>query len=239
MAGMRKEKNTMRIFCQILIISVFLSGVLAAPCFARYLSPSHFLSEADYAPTEGLSSDAREFVLLEEPDMQMNSKGHDDVLYAETDQTQWTVPGEVEEEEDFEYMEEEELDEIADPFEPLNRAAFYVNDKFYYWALKPVAKGYSHLFTEDARTAIRNVFTNLAAPVRIVNNLLQFKIKSAGNELLRFGANSTFGVLGLVDFAGKELDIKMQDEDLGQTLGVWGVGPGFYINWLFTELLWQ
>jgi phospholipid-binding lipoprotein MlaA len=62
---------------------------------------------------------------------------------------------------------------------------------------------------------------------------LQFKFKSAGNELVRFGVNSTFGVLGIVDFAEQEMDIKMQNEDFGQTLGTWGMGPVFYINWPF------
>ena len=132
-------------------------------------------------------------------------------------------------EEDMDYLEEEDL--IADPFEPLNRITFHFNDRLYFWALKPVAQGYSAVLPEGVRIAIRNVFNNIAAPIRVVNNLLQFKIKSAGNELLRFGANSTIGVLGLVDFAEKELDIREQDEDFGQTLGVWGLGEGFYINW--------
>ena len=56
-------------------------------------------------------------------------------------------------------------------------------------------------------------------------------MKSAGNELLRFGVNSTVGMLGLYDVARDEMGIKVQDEDFGQTLGVWGAGPVFYITW--------
>jgi len=66
-----------------------------------------------------------------------------------------------------------------------------------------------------------------------VSSLLQFKIKDAGNELLRFVYNSTAGVCGLVDAAKEDLGIKQQDEDLGQTLGRYGIGHGFYLVWPF------
>jgi phospholipid-binding lipoprotein MlaA len=138
---------------------------------------------------------------------------------------------EIEDDEDTEYLEEEEEDEIADPLETFNRMSFRFNDKLYFWFLKPIAKGYSAAVPERARISIRNVFDNVLAPARVVNNLLQFKIGSAGSELVRFGANTVFGVLGLFDFADKRMGIKESDEDLGQTLGVWGIGPGFYINW--------
>lgn len=136
----------------------------------------------------------------------------------------------VEEEEDLDYMEEEE-DEIADPLEPMNRVFFAFNDQLYFLLLKPVARGYSFIFPEGVRISIRNFFDNIATPIRLVNNLLQFKFKLAGNELLRFGVNSTVGVLGLFDIAQNHMDIKAQDEDFGQTLGKWGFGPGFYITW--------
>ena len=56
-------------------------------------------------------------------------------------------------------------------------------------------------------------------------------MKSAGNELLRFVMNTTFGVAGLGDFAKDKMDIKRHDEDLGQTFGHYGIGHGFYIVW--------
>jgi phospholipid-binding lipoprotein MlaA len=140
-------------------------------------------------------------------------------------------PYREEEEEDWQYLEEEELDEISDPLEPINRVFFNFNDKLYFWVLKPVAKGYSTVVPEDIRISVRNFFDNIATPIRVVNNLLQLKIKSAGQEILRFSINSTFGMLGLYDVAKDEMGIKMQDEDFGQTLGIWGLGPGFYINW--------
>jgi phospholipid-binding lipoprotein MlaA len=66
-----------------------------------------------------------------------------------------------------------------------------------------------------------------------VNNLLQLKTGAAGNELLRFGINSTAGMLGLYDVAKTEAGIRGNDEDFGQTLGVWGLGPVIFINWPF------
>jgi phospholipid-binding lipoprotein MlaA len=138
--------------------------------------------------------------------------------------------GSVDEEEDLDYLDEEE-DEISDPLEPLNRVFFAFNDQLYFLLLKPVTRGYSFILPESVRISIRNFFDNIATPIRLVNNLLQFKFKPAGNELLRFGVNSTVGVLGLFDIAQNRMDIKAQDEDFGQTLGKWGLGPGFYINW--------
>ncbi|MEW6602764.1 MAG: VacJ family lipoprotein, partial [Nitrospirota bacterium] len=129
--------------------------------------------------------------------------------------------------------EDNEPDRIADPLEPVNRVVFHFNDKLYFWVLKPVAKGYSVVVPEDIRISVRNFFVNLSAPVRIVNNLLQFKIEGAGTELLRFGVNSTMGMLGLYDVARIEMGISIRDEDFGQTLGVWGLGPGIFLNWPF------
>jgi phospholipid-binding lipoprotein MlaA len=113
----------------------------------------------------------------------------------------------------------------------MNRVFFAFNDQLYFLLLKPVTRGYSFILPEGVRISIRNFFDNIATPIRLVNNLLQFKFKSAGNELLRFGVNSTVGVLGLFDIAQNHMDIKAQDEDFGQTLGKWGLGPGFYITW--------
>jgi phospholipid-binding lipoprotein MlaA len=127
--------------------------------------------------------------------------------------------------------EYEEEDMIADPLEPWNRMMFTFNDRLYFWVLKPVARAYSAVFEEDFRIMIRSFFQNLAAPIRIVNNLLQWKPEAAGTELVRFVVNSTAGVFGFSDFAKDELGIKMKDEDLGQTLGAYGLGHGFYIVW--------
>lgn len=131
--------------------------------------------------------------------------------------------------------EEEVVEEVsvADPLEPWNRLMYHFNDKLYFWVLKPVAKGYNAVVPEGARVSVSNFFHNVATPIRFVSSLLQGKVKSAGIELARFGVNTTFGFLGLLDPAKKDLNLLSQDEELGQTLGKYGMGNIFYIVWPF------
>jgi phospholipid-binding lipoprotein MlaA len=153
-------------------------------------------------------------------------------------QTQEPAEPEEDEWETFEdpFAEGAELDDleagkqtIADPLEPVNRAFFHFNDKLYFWFLKPVASGYKAVVPEPIRLNVRNFFSNLAAPVRLVNCLLQANIPGAAVELSRFTVNSILGLGGLFD-VGRAIKLPMQDEDLGQTLGVWGLGPGLYLT---------
>jgi len=121
---------------------------------------------------------------------------------------------------------------IADPLEPFNRAMFQFNDKFYFWVLKPVSQGYKWLVHEDVRAVIGNFFSNAAFPVRFVNCLLQANFPGAASELGRFLLNTALGFGGLFDPASdKEINLAKHGEDLGQTLGVYGIGQGFYIHW--------
>lgn len=122
---------------------------------------------------------------------------------------------------------EEEID-IYDPIEPFNRGMFWFNDKLYVYLLKPIAKGY-RIIPEPARVSVGNFFSNLGTPVRFVNSLLQFKFGDASTELGRFGVNTTVGLLGLFDPAESWFELDKKDEDFGQTLGVYGAGPGFYL----------
>ncbi len=120
---------------------------------------------------------------------------------------------------------------VADPIEPFNRAMYHFNDKFYFWILKPVTKGYKYVVPAPLRTAVKNFFDNLIMPVRLANCLLQGKFNSAGNEVTRFVLNTTAGMLGFADPADNYPQLKARDEDLGQTLGTYGIGNGFYIVW--------
>ena len=127
---------------------------------------------------------------------------------------------------------EEEKATIADPLEPFNRAMYHFNDKLYFWVLKPVAQGYQKAVPEPARVSVNNFFSNLASPIRIVNCLLQANLSGAATQLGRFLVNTIWGIGGFMDPAsGKDIALVKQDEDFGQTLGVYGVGQGFYINW--------
>ncbi|HCY85443.1 MAG TPA: VacJ family lipoprotein [Desulfobacteraceae bacterium] len=118
---------------------------------------------------------------------------------------------------------------VADPLYYFNYAMFSVNDVLYFYALKPVAQGYKAVVPTVARKGISNFFNNLMFPIRFANNILQGKGERAANELGAFVVNSTVGVLGFYDFAQRHMDINLPDEDLGQTLGVYGIGDGFYL----------
>jgi len=127
---------------------------------------------------------------------------------------------------------ENEKATIADPLEPFNRAMFQFNDKLYFWVMKPIAQGYSKVVPEKARVSVGNFYTNLSFPIRFVNSLLQANFERAASELGRFIINTVWGIGGLLDpAASKEIDLKKQKADFGQTLGVYGVGQGFYIHW--------
>lgn len=126
---------------------------------------------------------------------------------------------------------EETVETIADPLEPINRAFFQFNDRFYFWVLKPVASGYQVIVPKRAQVCVRNFFSNLTTPIRLVNCLLQGKFYYVGTEAARFFLNTTFGVAGFFDPAKTEFNIEKQEKDFGTTLGFWGIGPTFYINW--------
>jgi len=117
---------------------------------------------------------------------------------------------------------------VADPFEGLNRAVFAFNDKLYFYVLKPVAR-FFRVVPEPVRVSVGNFFSNLAAPIRVVNNSLQGKIGPAGGELMRFIINTTVGIGGLFDPATRYAAIPESDEDFGQTLGRYGIGAGPYL----------
>jgi phospholipid-binding lipoprotein MlaA len=132
------------------------------------------------------------------------------------------------EEEFFEFNDSQaQAPTIADPLESFNRTSFALNDKLYRGVLKPVARGL-RVVPEPVRTSVGNFFNNLGAPVSAASALLQGEGKNAGTELGRFLVNSTVGVGGLLDPA-TGMGLVQDEEDLGQTLGRYGVGHGMYL----------
>jgi len=125
--------------------------------------------------------------------------------------------------------DDDEILDVWDPIEPFNRGMFWFNDKLYFWLMKPIARGYRWITPEPFRVAVSNVFTNLATPVRVVNAGLQGKFGDAGNELVRFGTNTTIGILGMFDPSKEHFGIALKNEDTGQTMGHYGIGPGPYL----------
>jgi phospholipid-binding lipoprotein MlaA len=121
---------------------------------------------------------------------------------------------------------------ISDPLEPVNRTFFHFNDKVYRWVLRPVSKGYRTVAPQPFRECVDRLFTNVSYPVRMVNNLLEARFKSAGIETIRFLVNSTVGVAGLFDPA-THWKLKAQPADFNQTLSLYRLPSGIYLNWPF------
>lgn len=124
--------------------------------------------------------------------------------------------------------EVEEEGEAYDPLERLNRKIYSFNQVLDRTVLKPVAEVYQEYLPQVVRTGVGNFFRNLWEPTNILNSLLQGKIARAGNDTARFIANSTVGLLGLVDVATR-WGLPRSNEDFGQTLGVWGTAEGPYL----------
>jgi phospholipid-binding lipoprotein MlaA len=116
-----------------------------------------------------------------------------------------------------------------DPLEPVNSAVFEFNYRLDKYVVKPVAKVYNFFIPPDVQQSFSNVFQNIRFARRLLNNLFQAKFQGAGIELSRFLINSTLGVGGLFDPAGIMFELKTPQEDLGQTLGTYGVGPGPFL----------
>ncbi len=135
-------------------------------------------------------------------------------------------------------VEDEPLDPFAradegageeyDPWEPMNANIFEFNRQVDRFVLKPVAKGYNFVMPDLVQVGISNIFSNLRFAPRFLNNVFQGKLKGAGIEMGRFLINSTVGLAGFFDLA-KHVDLVTPDEDLGQTLGFYGVKPGPYL----------
>lgn len=115
-----------------------------------------------------------------------------------------------------------------DPFEGFNRSVFSFNEAVDNAVLKPVATGYQKVVPQFVRTSVDNFFANLGDAWSAVNLVLQAKPIPALETGMRFVFNSTLGLGGLFDIAG-DAGMERRNEDFGQTLGRWGVGPGPYL----------
>lgn len=116
-----------------------------------------------------------------------------------------------------------------DRWEGLNRGVYKFNDTVDRAALKPVAKGYRKITPGWMRTGIGNFFGNLDYPITIVHQFLQGKGVAGLKDTGRFLVNTTLGLGGIFDVA-TPMGLLANDEDLGQTLAVWGVGSGPYVT---------
>ena len=111
-------------------------------------------------------------------------------------------------------------------FEKTSRTIFKFNMAFDNAIIKPIAVGYNKL-PEPIRKGTGNFTSNIATLLSIPNHMLQGNMKGAGHATASFAINSTIGILGLANPAEK-LGFKNQKEDVGQTLGAYGVQSGCY-----------
>ena len=112
-------------------------------------------------------------------------------------------------------------------FERVSRSIFKFNMAFDRTVLRPIAKGYNKL-PDPVKNGTSNFTSNIATLLSIPNSLLQGNIKQVGHSTGSFLVNTTVGIFGVLNPAEK-IGLKPLKEDVGQTLGAYGVGPGCYL----------
>jgi phospholipid-binding lipoprotein MlaA len=122
-----------------------------------------------------------------------------------------------------------EEEDFNDPLEDTNRAIFDFNQMIDRNVLVPVAKAYRTVLPDVVRDSLRDFLHNLRAPLIFANDALQGDFERAGQTFARFTLNSTLGVGGLIDVAGRWGQLPYHEQDLGVTFGVWGVPEGPYV----------
>lgn len=121
----------------------------------------------------------------------------------------------------------QEVDE-ADPHEDFNRVFYDFTDSVDRLLLEPVVDVYVEYVPFAAQRSVGNFYDNLSYPNVILNAFLQGKVRQGFQDGLRFIVNSTVGFFGLFDMA-THMGLAKNDEDFGQTLGVWGVDANSYL----------
>ena len=119
-----------------------------------------------------------------------------------------------------------EIQASEECFEGTSRAIFKFNMALDGAIIGPIAKGYNKL-PEPIRNGTSNFTSNIATLLSVPNHVLQGNLKDAGEATASFLINTTIGIVGLANPAEK-IGLKSQKEDVGQTLGAYGVGPGCY-----------
>ncbi|MEO0751166.1 MAG: VacJ family lipoprotein [Pseudomonadota bacterium] len=117
-----------------------------------------------------------------------------------------------------------------DPYEKTNRSIHSFNKGVDRAILRPVANTYSGIMGDEVEDAISQFSDNLSMPGAVVNNVLQGNMKGATEDTYRFVVNTTIGLLGFIDVATDLNMPQATDADFGETLAVWGVPEGAYVE---------
>lgn len=119
---------------------------------------------------------------------------------------------------------------VNDPLEPLNRVSHAVNKGADRVIFRPSSQVYGTVVPQPARRSLSNAASNLGGPLSVANNFLQGNVENAGHNMARFLINTTIGVFGLFDPAASDFGLDERDTGFGDTLAVWGVGEGVYLE---------
>ena len=122
----------------------------------------------------------------------------------------------------------EEFVRFYDPWEPMNRNIYRFNANFDKYVFLPVIRGYRFVTPQVVRTGLSNFFDNIGEANVIVNSILQLSPTKTVKSIARFTINSTVGIAGFFDVA-QHWKLPGENEDFGQTLGFYGVGPGPFL----------
>lgn len=121
---------------------------------------------------------------------------------------------------------------IPDPIEPVNRGTFWFNHQVYHYVFHPLVKAYKFVFPQPVRAGISNVVYNAQYPCRVINDMLQWKPKTAGLETEKFLVNSTAGVAGIFRVSDKIPSLSdVPSTDTSVTFAKWGIPNGCYVVW--------
>ena len=123
----------------------------------------------------------------------------------------------------------DEADSDNDPAEGVNRAIFKANLAADHAVMRPVAQAYTDHVPEVVQSGVHNVVQNLKEPAVALNDLLQGNVNHAWQSVQRLAVNTTVGAAGIVDVASK-WGLPPHKADFGQTLAVWGVGEGPFVE---------
>lgn len=127
-----------------------------------------------------------------------------------------------------EFSDDERLVGVDDPWEEFNLKMYRFNYNFDKYVALPVVRAYEFVTPVPVQAGVSNFFGNVGEFRTFYNSVLQGKGGKALVTLGRLLANTTIGLGGLFDPA-TPMGLKKQTEDFGQTLGVWGAGPGPYL----------
>jgi phospholipid-binding lipoprotein MlaA len=116
----------------------------------------------------------------------------------------------------------------ADPFEPINRHFYALNDVLDRVLFRPVSQTYRRVLPRPVRHGVHNVLGNLGEPIVFLNDALQMKFNRAARTAVRFAGNTTVGIFGIFDVA-TPAGLAHHDNSFAVTMGRAGVGPGPYL----------